>query len=59
MGTELIDMGGVLELYPINGKTTDVETLAKKQHLWEVRLTSKLLKCGLDFEVREYLLTGM
>jgi len=31
VGTDLIDMGGVLELYPINGKTIVAEKLTKKR----------------------------
>lgn len=36
----MIDMGGVLELYPINGKTTAAETLTKK----DLTLSSTLFK---------------
>lgn len=60
MGTDLADMGGVLELYPINGKNPTSEKLAEKLHFWQIRLTNKHLKCGLDFEVRKtLLLTGV
>lgn len=59
VGTELVDMGGVLELYPINGKNPTSETLAEKLHYWEIRLTSKHLKCSLDTEVWKKLLTAV
>lgn len=45
VGTEVADMGGVLDLYPINGENPISETLAEKLHFWKIRLTYKHLKC--------------